>query len=42
MRLLVWLAAVAGLAWVCARLWPALRTEPATWLGEDWRSKLPL
>ncbi|HZQ97461.1 MAG TPA: hypothetical protein VFC93_01465 [Chloroflexota bacterium] len=42
MRFLLFLAAVAAASWLCNRLWPAVRSEPSTWLGEDWRSKLPV
>jgi hypothetical protein len=26
--------------WLFDRLWPAIRTEPATWLGDDWREQV--
>jgi len=26
--------------WLFGRLWPAIRTEPATWLGDDWREQV--
>jgi hypothetical protein len=35
-KLVVTVAALVAALWVIARLWPALRAEPATWLGEDW------
>lgn len=28
---------VGGGVWLGRRLWPAIRSEPSTWLGEDWR-----
>jgi hypothetical protein len=36
------LVAALGLAgwWLVDRLWPAIRTEPATWLGDDWREQV--
>ena len=37
LRTLIWLGAVGAGVWLGRRLWPAIRTEPATWLGEDWR-----
>ena len=37
MRLMVWAAIAAGGVWLGRRLWPAMRTEPSTWLGENWR-----
>ena len=37
MRLIAWLAVLAGGVWLGRRLWPAIKTEPATWLGENWR-----
>jgi hypothetical protein len=40
--LLFRLALFAGFVWVGMRLWPAIRSEPSTWFGEDWRQKLPL
>lgn len=35
MKLLLWLGAIAAGGWLAMRLWPALRTEPATWLGDS-------
>jgi hypothetical protein len=37
LRLLLWAGLVSGAVWLSRRLWPAIRTEPATWLGEEWR-----
>jgi hypothetical protein len=37
MRLVLWAVVVAGGVWLGRRLWPAIRSEPSTWLGEDWR-----
>ena len=33
------LAIIAGI-WLWRRLWPAIVNEPATWLGDDWLSRL--
>jgi hypothetical protein len=39
-RLVLWVA-LALAAWrLFDRLWPAIRTEPATWLGDDWREQV--
>jgi len=26
--------------WLFDRLWPAIRSEPSTWLGENWREQI--
>jgi hypothetical protein len=39
LRLLLWAGLVSGAVWLSRRLWPAIRTEPATWLGEDWQEE---
>jgi len=36
-RLLVTVAFLGAAVWIGRRLWPAIRSEPSTWLGEDWR-----
>jgi hypothetical protein len=38
-RLLLWVGLAAGGVWLVRRLWPAIKTEPATWLGEDWQDE---
>jgi hypothetical protein len=37
MRLVLGAAIVAAGVWLGRRLWPAIRSEPSTWLGENWR-----
>jgi hypothetical protein len=37
MRLVLWAAVIGGGVWLGRRLWPAIRSEPSTWLGENWR-----
>ncbi|HEY3083323.1 MAG TPA: hypothetical protein VGM69_25815 [Chloroflexota bacterium] len=39
MRWLLWAGLAAGALWLARRLWPAIRTEPATWLGDDWQEE---
>jgi hypothetical protein len=39
-RLVIRLALLAGAWWLFDRLWPAVRTEPATWMGDDWRDQV--
>jgi hypothetical protein len=39
LRVLLWVGLVSSGLWLARRLWPAIRTEPATWLGEDWREE---
>ena len=39
MRLLLWIGVAASGLWLARRLWPAIRTEPATWLGDDWQQE---
>ena len=41
-RLMIWIGVGAAAWWLFNRLWPAIRTEPETWLGPDWREKLPV
>jgi hypothetical protein len=38
-RIVLLLALSAAAWWLFDRLWPAVRTEPATWLGDDWREQ---
>ena len=33
---------IVTLYWLFNRLWPAIRTEPATWLGDDWREQIAI
>ncbi len=37
-RLIFGVTVLVMLWWLLSRLWPAFRTEPATWLGDDWRA----
>jgi hypothetical protein len=39
-RFLIGVVAIALGWWLFDRLWPAVRTEPATWLGDTWRDQL--
>jgi hypothetical protein len=38
--LLFRLVLLGTFVWLGMRLWPAIRSEPSTWLGEDWREKI--
>ena len=39
-RLVLGVALALAGWWLFDRLWPAIRTEPATWLGDDWREQV--
>ena len=38
-RMFLGVTVIVTLYWLFNRLWPAFRTEPATWLGDDWRKR---
>ena len=40
MRIILWLILGLAVAWLFRRLWPAIKSEPSTWLGENWQGRL--
>jgi hypothetical protein len=40
MRVILWLLLGLAATWLFRRLWPAIKSEPSTWLGENWQGRI--